>query len=202
MILLMQAAGTPPADAPLAYVVHYGDAAGALARRVAESLRDAGHAVVVNAGGGSFKSQMKKADASGSRYALIIGDDEAASGTVAGSALPSGEAQVLLRGQALPLTPDALSLAIVAREAQPDGPPRITSITTTGISAAVASPSASIISERPGPDVAVRAGVPPKEAPMIMLIAASSSSACSRVPPRPARLGASHSRISVAGVIG
>ena len=47
----------------------------------AEMLRDAGHAVVVNAGGGSFKSQMKKADASGARYALIIGDDEAAAGT-------------------------------------------------------------------------------------------------------------------------
>ena len=51
-----------------------------LARKVAEALRDAGHAVVVNAGGGSFKSQMKKADASGARFALIIGDDEAAAG--------------------------------------------------------------------------------------------------------------------------
>ena len=41
------------------------------------TLRDAGHAVVLNAGGGSFKSQMKRADASGARYALIVGDDEA-----------------------------------------------------------------------------------------------------------------------------
>ena len=83
MILLMQAAGVPAGDAPLAYVVHAGEAAGALARRVGEALRDAGHAVVVHAGGGSFKSQMKRADASGARYALIVGDDEAASGTVA-----------------------------------------------------------------------------------------------------------------------
>ena len=61
---------------------HAGDAAAALARRVAESLRDRGRAVVLNAGGGSFKSQMKKADASRARYALVIGDDEAARGVV------------------------------------------------------------------------------------------------------------------------
>ena len=83
MILLMQAAGQAGGDAPLAYVVHVGDAAGALAARVAETLRDAGHAAIVHAGGGSFKAQMKKADASGARYALIVGDDEAAANTVA-----------------------------------------------------------------------------------------------------------------------
>jgi len=33
--------------------------------------------VVLHSGGGSFKSQMKKADKSGARYAVIIGDDEA-----------------------------------------------------------------------------------------------------------------------------
>jgi len=32
--------------------------------------------VVLHAGGGSFKSQMKKADRSLARYALILGDDE------------------------------------------------------------------------------------------------------------------------------
>jgi histidyl-tRNA synthetase len=34
--------------------------------------------VVLHCGGGSFKAQMKKADASGARYAVIIGDEEAA----------------------------------------------------------------------------------------------------------------------------
>ena len=82
MILLLQGAGATADDAPLAYVVHSGDAAGTLARRVAESLRDAGHAAIVHAGGGSFKSQMKKADASGARYALIVGEDEAAAQAV------------------------------------------------------------------------------------------------------------------------
>ena len=83
MILLLQQAKRAEADTPLAYVVHSGDAAAALAHEVAEALRDAGHAAVVNAGGGSFKSQMKKADASGARYALIVGEDEASARSVA-----------------------------------------------------------------------------------------------------------------------
>ncbi len=82
MILLMRDAGATSADAPLAYVVHDGDAASRLAWRAGEMLRDAGCSVVVNAGGGSFKSQMKKADASGARYALLIGADEAAADAV------------------------------------------------------------------------------------------------------------------------
>jgi histidyl-tRNA synthetase len=82
MILLLAGAGVEAA-APFAYVVHAGSDTGALARSVGEALRDHGHAVVVNAGGGSIKSQMKKADASGARVALIIGDDEVAAGTVA-----------------------------------------------------------------------------------------------------------------------
>ena len=47
---------------------------------LAEQLRDAGLRVVLHCGGGSFKSQMKKADGSGARFALIIGDDEAQAG--------------------------------------------------------------------------------------------------------------------------
>lgn len=66
-----------------AYLVHAGDAARAVAGKLAETLRDEGLAVAQHAGGGSFKSQMKKADASGARFALIVGDNEAAAGTVA-----------------------------------------------------------------------------------------------------------------------
>ncbi len=83
MILLLAANGPAAKPAPLAYIVHVGDVAGPIARRVGETLRDGGYAVVVNAGGGSFKAQMKKADGSGAHVALIIGDDEAAAGTVA-----------------------------------------------------------------------------------------------------------------------
>ena len=46
--------------------------------QAAAALRGAGVATVLHCGGGSFKSQMKKADASRARYAVIIGDDEAA----------------------------------------------------------------------------------------------------------------------------
>jgi histidyl-tRNA synthetase len=61
-----------------AYVVRQGDAAQHYAQNVAERMRDEGLDVVLHSGGGSFKSQMKKADASGARYAVVIGDDEAA----------------------------------------------------------------------------------------------------------------------------
>ena len=81
-MLLLQEAGATGERAPLAYVVHDGDAASRLAWRAERLLRDAGCDIVVNAGGGSFKSQMKKADASGARYALLIGADEAAAGAV------------------------------------------------------------------------------------------------------------------------
>jgi len=64
------------------YVIHAGTGAEHVAIRAAEALRDAGHTVQVHAGGGSFKSQMKKADASGARQAVIVGEDEAAAGEV------------------------------------------------------------------------------------------------------------------------
>ncbi len=94
MILLLRAQGTVPIGAPDAYIVHAGERGAAIARRVAETLRDHGAAIVLHAGGGSFKSQMKKADASGARLALIVGDDEAAAGTIAIKTLRDGGAQI------------------------------------------------------------------------------------------------------------
>ncbi|MDD5249872.1 MAG: histidine--tRNA ligase [Rhodocyclaceae bacterium] len=67
---------------PDVYVVHQGAVAASLAFRAAERLRDAGFKVHFHCGGGSFKSQMKKADASGAPLAAIIGDDEAAANQV------------------------------------------------------------------------------------------------------------------------
>jgi histidyl-tRNA synthetase len=83
LVLLLQGAASRVSRAPIAYVVHAGEAAGALARRVAEALRDDGLAIVLNVGGGTFKAQMKRADASGARFALIVGDEEAAANRVA-----------------------------------------------------------------------------------------------------------------------
>lgn len=68
--------------APDVYLVTQGDAAVRFAFRVAESLRDNGLDVLQHCGGGSFKSQMKRADGSGAPVAIIIGDDEAAAGEV------------------------------------------------------------------------------------------------------------------------
>jgi len=78
--LIKESGGEPAAPAPDVYVVHQGDAASRLAFRVAEGLRDQGINVLLHCGGGSFKSQMKKADSSGATFAVVIGDDEAATG--------------------------------------------------------------------------------------------------------------------------
>ncbi|MDR0769911.1 MAG: histidine--tRNA ligase [Burkholderiales bacterium] len=82
LVLLLRETGQSAATAPLAYLVHQGDAAAALAWQLAETLRDAGHDVALHAGGGSMKSQMKKADAGGARFALILAEDEARDRTV------------------------------------------------------------------------------------------------------------------------
>ncbi|MDX9943456.1 MAG: histidine--tRNA ligase [Azonexus sp.] len=78
--LIKESGGEPAAPSPDVYVVHQGEVAGRLAFRVAEGLRDQGLDVLLHCGGGSFKSQMKKADASGAAFAVIIGDDEALTG--------------------------------------------------------------------------------------------------------------------------
>jgi histidyl-tRNA synthetase len=81
LVALMKDSGrAPAAPRPDAYVLHQGEGAADYAFALADALRTAGHAVVLHAGGGSFKSQMKKADGSGATFAVIIGDDEAATG--------------------------------------------------------------------------------------------------------------------------
>ncbi|HEY6822472.1 MAG TPA: histidine--tRNA ligase, partial [Burkholderiales bacterium] len=83
LIALLREAGYKPASrTPHAYLVYQGGGTAEQALAVAEALRARDCRVVVHAGGGSFKSQMKKADASGAAYALIIGEDELAAGEV------------------------------------------------------------------------------------------------------------------------
>ena len=92
--LIRESGGEPEIPGPDVYVVHQGDAASRMAPRVAEGLRDQGIDVLFHCGGGGFKSQMKKADASGATFAIIIGDDEANAGEVTLKPLRSnGEAQ-------------------------------------------------------------------------------------------------------------
>jgi histidyl-tRNA synthetase len=74
--LLREAGRVAPARRPDAYLVFQGEGTLAYAFTLGEELRAAGHAVVLHGGGGSFKSQMRKADASGAQVALIVGEDE------------------------------------------------------------------------------------------------------------------------------
>jgi histidyl-tRNA synthetase len=78
--LIKDSGGEPAAPTPDVYLVHQGDEAARLAFRVAEGLRDQGIDVLQHCGGGSFKSQMKKANGSGAMFAVIIGDEEASTG--------------------------------------------------------------------------------------------------------------------------
>jgi histidyl-tRNA synthetase len=83
VFLLMQEYGVTAEVKPDAYLVNVGELAEAAAPKLAETLRDAGLSVVIHAGGGSFKSQMKKADRSAARFALILGDDECQANLIA-----------------------------------------------------------------------------------------------------------------------
>ena len=67
------------------YLLMRGEGSVALAHQLAESIRDQlpQLGLMVHAGAGSFKSQMRKADKSGARIALILGETEIADGTVA-----------------------------------------------------------------------------------------------------------------------
>ena len=78
VFLLMQEYGITADDAPDVYLVNVGELAEQQAFAITETLRNAGLNVVLHAGGGSFKSQIKKADRSQARFALILGDDEVA----------------------------------------------------------------------------------------------------------------------------
>jgi histidyl-tRNA synthetase len=101
VLLALDAAGVETRPALDVFVVHSGAGAEAAAWQLAECWRDAGRRVMLGAGG-SFKSQMKKADASGARYAAIIGEDEAATRRVTLKPLRGGgEQRTLDTGEAL-----------------------------------------------------------------------------------------------------
>ena len=94
VFLLMQEYGVEAEFKPDAYLVNVGELAEAQAVVIAEQMRDAGLSVVVHAGGGSFKSQMKKADRSGAKYALILGDDEVQAQLIAVKPMVGGGEQI------------------------------------------------------------------------------------------------------------
>ena len=84
LLLLLEEVGVaPPVVAPMVYAVLPSPGVLARALPVLETLRAQGVSVLMNAGFTGMKSQFKRADASGARFALIFGDDEVARGEVA-----------------------------------------------------------------------------------------------------------------------
>ena len=87
LLLLLDAVGIkPPADCPDVYVIVSSEEGRVPAMVAAETLRSANLSVLVHGQGkdgiASFKSQFKKADASGARYALVFGTEELGRGMV------------------------------------------------------------------------------------------------------------------------
>ena len=85
-----QGAFTPPQEAEI-YFVHQGREASEVASLLAEQCRDAGWKVMVHAGSAGFKSQFKRADVSGARWAIVIGEQELEQGKVAVKPLRESE---------------------------------------------------------------------------------------------------------------
>lgn len=84
--------------APVAFMMAMSDKALERAIVLAEDIRNAcpDMPVVVNTAGGGFKSQFKKADKSGARFAFILGDDELAQQQISIKDLRLGEEQIML----------------------------------------------------------------------------------------------------------
>ncbi|RRY62442.1 histidine--tRNA ligase [Pseudomonas aeruginosa] len=107
LVLLLETLGVLPAElnrpADL-YVCAFGEPAELAALTLAEQLRSAipGIRLLVNAGAGSFKSQFKKADKSGARFALILGEDEVANRVVGFKPLRDEGEQQSIAWDALP----------------------------------------------------------------------------------------------------
>ncbi len=88
--------GKAPEVNPDAYIVAVGDVALARGFEIAEQLRDAvaDIRIELNLGGGSFKTQLKRADKSGAEFALVLGDDEVAENQVGLKPLRTDEDQL------------------------------------------------------------------------------------------------------------
>jgi histidyl-tRNA synthetase len=97
IIGLMQVQGIQvQTQQPDVYVVLVGEGAEAVGLKLSEQLRSQlpGVRIETNCGGGSFKSQLKRADKSGARYALILGDSETEQQVIGLKSLRSDEPQV------------------------------------------------------------------------------------------------------------
>jgi len=99
LLALMETLGNVPVARTVdVYMIRVGETAEREGLRFAEIIRNEvpGLKLQVNCGGGSFKSQFKKADKSGAEYAIILGDDEVSRGEVSVKSLRSEQEQQTL----------------------------------------------------------------------------------------------------------
>ncbi len=126
VIELLRESGAAPASTDCdVYVLHQGGGTYLAALRAAEALRDAGLDVILHAGEASLKAQMRRADASGAEYAVIVGEAEAADGTAMVRSLRSTTAAAPFAQQqavALAGLGEALAAALAAGGAVDDEP--------------------------------------------------------------------------------
>ncbi|KTD28776.1 MULTISPECIES: histidine--tRNA ligase [Legionella] len=90
-------------QAPAVFIIANGNEAMQNALIIAEKLRNANQnwQIITNTVGGGFKSQFRKADKSGAAFALILGEEEVAQGTISIKNLRQQEEQVTLLQQEL-----------------------------------------------------------------------------------------------------
>ena len=102
LLALIETLGNVPVTRSVdVYMIRVGETAEREGLRLAETIRNEapGLKLQVNCGGGSFKSQFKKADKSGAEYAIILGDDEVSRGEVSLKSLRSEQEQQTLSQQ-------------------------------------------------------------------------------------------------------
>jgi len=92
LAILLAKAEAAPIEAAQIYVVSRGDRGELLALQVARQLRQVGYTIDLDLTGAAFGKQFKRADRSGARWALVIGDDEAREGLVLMRDLRAGQA--------------------------------------------------------------------------------------------------------------
>ena len=102
LLALIEVSGHVTTPRPVdVFMIRVGETAEREGLRLAEAIRNEvpGLKLQVNCGGGSFKSQFKKADKSGADFALILGDDEVSRGELSLKSLRDDQGQQTLSQQ-------------------------------------------------------------------------------------------------------
>lgn len=99
LLSLLEDAGKNVNNAPDVFVILQGEEAKLKGMSLVEVVRDTVPNLVLqtNCGGGSFKSQMKKANKSEALIAILLGEDEVANGTVSVKFLREDKEQLLIK---------------------------------------------------------------------------------------------------------